>query len=200
MSGDGDANVHAARIEATLMWFVYLSVYKEANTCLGKDKDCDSSWAYYTSGTQVDGAVLGMAEFVERYSPTSHQRIFDGILAVRCWRDLYPIADYPTYDDVPADGQALFDTAWEQLDDALARGFAIVLRQHVLAQDDEQCAEATEANWAFVQIAGPALDREIRERDANAADELLGIYALEAPATEDLERVAELIDQVIPCA
>jgi len=200
MSGDGDPNVHAARIEATLMWFFYLSVYKEAYTCTHTPKDCDSSWAYYAGGAQADGALIGFAKFVQRYSPTTHQRIFDGILAVRCWRGLYSIDDYPTYADLPADAQALYDAAWEQLDDAVARGFAIALRQHLLAQDDEQCSEATEANWAFVQIAGPALDREIRERDATVADELAAIYELDAPTTDDLEQAAALIDQVIPCS
>src|SRR5690606_290749 len=50
MSGDGDPNVHAARIEAGLVWFSYLSVYKEAYTCTHTPKDCDSSWAYYAGG------------------------------------------------------------------------------------------------------------------------------------------------------
>lgn len=199
MSGDGDPNVHAARIEAALVWFSYASVYKESNTCVDTPKDCDSAWAYYAGGAQADGDVLGFAELVRTYSPTTHQRIFDGILAVRCWRGLYPVDMYPTYDDLPPDGQTMYDNAWEQLDDALARGFAVALRQHILAQDDEACSTATAANWAFVQVAGEGLDREIRERDANAADELMGIYALEAPATEDLERAAELIDQAIDC-
>ena len=200
MSGEGDLNVHAARIEAALTWFFYLSVYKEAYTCTHTPKDCDSSWAYYAGGAQADGALIGFAELVNRYSPTTHQRIFDGVLAVRCFRDLYSIDDYPTYADLPADGQQLFDAAWEQLDDALARGFAVSLRQHLLAHDDEQCSEATAANWAFVQIVGEALDREVRERDAAVADELLAIYELETPTTDDLEQAADLLDQVIPCS
>ncbi|MFO7566112.1 MAG: hypothetical protein R6X02_25935 [Enhygromyxa sp.] len=199
MSGEGDPNVHAARIEAGLVWFSYLSVYKEAYTCTRSPKDCDSAWAYYAGGAQADGALIGFARLVNRYSPNTHQRIFDGILAVRCFRDLYSIDDYPSYDELPSDGQQLFDAAWEQLDDALARGFAIALRQHLLAQDDEQCSGAREANWAFVQIVGQALDRELRERDAAAADELLEIYAASAPSTAEIERAAELIDQLIPC-
>ncbi|PRQ06965.1 hypothetical protein ENSA7_32990 [Enhygromyxa salina] len=199
MSGEGDPNVHAARIEAAIVWFSYLSVYKEAFTCVATPKDCDSAWAYYTGGAQADGDVIGFAKLVRDYSPTAHQRIFDGILAVRCFRDLYSIDDFPTYADLPAEGQALFDNAWEQLDDALARGFVVALRQHLLAHDDEQCSEALEANWAFVQIAGGALDRELREHDATAADELAAIYALSEPGTADIERAVELLDSVIPC-
>jgi hypothetical protein len=200
MSGEGDPNLHAARIEAGLLWFMVLSVYKEAVTCVSTPKDCDSAWAYYSGGAQLDGALIGLADFVARYSPTTHERIFAGILAVRCARDLYANTDYPTYEDLPAEGRELFGRAWAQLDAALARGLAVVLRQHLLAQDHEQCSEASEANWAFVDIVGRALDREIRERDAAAADELLSLYALESPSTADIERAAALIDQVIPCA
>ena len=199
MSGEGDPNIHAARIKAALYWFTYLSPYKECYTCIAKDADCDSCWAYYTGGAQVDGAGLFLAKFLSEHSPNTHQRIFDAILAVRCWRDLYPMAMYPTYDDLPPEGQELFDTAWEQLDNALHRGLAVVLRQHVLAQDDEQCSSATAANWEFVTIVGGALDREIRERDGAAADELMAIYASEAPTSDDLARVAELLDAVIDC-
>jgi hypothetical protein len=197
--GNGDPNVAAAKIEATLMWFFYISTYKEAYTCTSKGKDCDSSWAYYTGGAQVDGDVIGLANFVRQHSPETHQRIFDGVLAVRCFRDLYPNDMYATYDDLPTEGQELFDQAWEQLDNALHRGYAIVVRQHLLAQDDEQCSEATAANWAFLQIAGPVLDREAQERDPDAAAELAAIWALEEPTTDDLEQGAALIDQIFPC-
>jgi hypothetical protein len=199
MAGEGDPNLHAARIKAALVWFSYLSVYKEAYTCTHTAKDCDSSWAYYAGGAQVDGEVLGFAKLVRPHSETTHRRIFDGILAVRCVRDLYSIDKYPTYAELPEEGKQLFDSAWEQLDDALARGLAIVLRQHILAQDDEQCAQVSAANWAFVQIVGPALDHELRERNVAAADELLAIYQLDMPTAQDLDRAAQLIDQAIPC-
>ena len=199
MTGEGDPNVNAAKIEAGLTWFSYISVYKEAYTCTHTAKDCDSSWAYYGGGAQVDGALIGFAQMVQEHSPNTHQRIFDGVLAVRCFRDLYAIEDYPTYDDLPADGQQLFDDAWEQLDTAWHRGLAVVLRQHVLAHDDEQCSGALEANWTYVQIIGEVLDREASERDSDAASELRDLYGLDAPTTEDVERIAELLDQVFPC-
>lgn len=199
MSGTGDPNVNAAKIKAALFWFYYLSVYKEAYTCTAKGKDCDSSWAYYTGGAQVEGDVIGFAGFVSQYSDLTHQRIFDGILAVRCFRDLYSNDDYPTYDDLPEDGKAMFDMAWEQLDEALQRGFAIVLRQHLLAHDTEQCSGATAANWSFIQVIGEAFDRELRERDASAADELMAIWGLDEPTSDDIARAVELIDELVPC-
>ncbi len=198
MSGTGDPNLHAARIEAGLLWFLYLSVYKEANTCFtAAAKDCDSSWAYYSGGAQADGDALGFAKIVAQYSPNAHDRIFDGLLAVRCVRDLYPEDMYPLLEDLPAEGQDLFNQAWEQLDTALHRGLAVVLRQHALAQDS--CGGAAAANWEAVKILGNALQREVGERDSAAASELADLYELTEPTAEDAARVAELIDQVIGC-
>ena len=199
MSAEGDPNLNAARIKAGFFWFYYLSVYKEAYTCTAKGKDCDSAWAYYTGGAQVDGDLIGLAGFVAEYSEPTHQRIFDAVLAARCFRDLYDNETYPTYDALPDEGKVLFDTAWEQLDDALHRGFAIVIRQHLLAHDSEACSAASEANWELVTILGEVFDRELRERDADAADELLDIYALTSPSVEDVARAVELIDQTVPC-
>ncbi len=200
MSGTGDPNTAAATIEAGFVWFAALSVYKEASTCLAKAKDCDSAWAYYTGGAQVDGALLGFAALVEAYSPGTHQRIFDGILAVRCFRDLYPIETYATYDDLPEDGKQTFDDAWAQVDTALQRGLAVALRQHLLAQDDDQCSEASAANWAFVQILGGVIDREAQLRDPANADALSAILELDAPTSEDIEAAAVLLDGLIPCS
>jgi hypothetical protein len=196
-NGDGDANAHAARIEAAGMWFLYLSVYKEANTCFtGAAKDCDSSWAYYTGGHQVDGDVIGLAGFLSEHAPYTHQRVFDGILGVRCVRDLYPEDDYPTWDDLPAAAQDLFNDAWEQIDEALHRGLAVVLRQHLLAQNS---CEAANANWGFLQIAGPVLDREAADRGAAGAAELAAIWELAEPAPEDIDRAVELLDEIFDC-
>lgn len=199
MSGTGDPNVHAARIKGTVLWFLYLSAYKEANTCFtAAAKDCDSAWAYYTGGAQeLDGAMLGFGKFVAQYSANAHDRIFDGLLAVRCVRDLYPEDMYPLLADLPAEGQDLFAQAWEQLDEALHRGLAVVVRQHALAQDS--CGGAATANWELVKIAGQALQREAKERDPGAGAELDAIYALETATPEEAGRVADLMDQVFPC-
>jgi hypothetical protein len=198
IEGNGDPNVHAATIKAALLWFIYISPYKEALTCFSaKGADCDSAWAYYPGGAQLDGDLIGLAGVVEPFSPNANSRVFDGILAVRCVRDLYPEEDFPAGMPLPAEGQALFDAAWEQLDEASHRAFATVLRQHAAAQDS--CGDAAAANWAFVSVAGRALQREASERDTAASAELDGLYALTEPTPEDAARVVELIDQVFPC-
>lgn len=204
----GDAAAHAATIEAAGLWFLYLSVYKEAFTCTAKAKDCDSSWAYYTGGAQRDGALLGLAEQVALHSPTAHQHIFDGILAVRCFRDIYPNEQYPSLDTVPAQGRALFDLAWQQLDDALHFGFAEIVRARLRLQ--LQCMEAIDSSpgtrsalGAFLRVVGPVLDREAAERDATLAAELSAIWSslddVAGPDEAVSTRALELLDALFPC-
>jgi hypothetical protein len=198
IEGNGDPNVNAATIKAGLLWFLYTSPYKEAFTCFSaKGADCDSAWAYYTGGAQLDGELLGFAGAVEPSNPNTHSRMFDGLLAVRCVRDLYPEDTFPAGMPLPAEGQALFDAAWEQLDEASHRALATVLRQHAAAQDS--CGGAAAANWTLVSILGQALQREAAERDAAASSELDGLYAIAEPTPEDVAQVVTLIDQVFPC-
>jgi hypothetical protein len=198
IEGNGDPNVHAATIKAALLWFIYISPYKEAFTCFSaKGADCDSAWAYYTGGAQLDGALIGLAGAVEPFSPNTNSRVFDGLLAIRCVRDLYPEDTFPAGGPLPAEGEVLFEAAWEQLDEAMHRAMATVLRQHAAAQDG--CGGAAAANWAFVSVAGKALQREASERDSAASSELDALYAIAEPTPEEVARVIELIDQVFPC-
>mgnify|MGYP005852561425 CR=1 FL=1 len=181
--GQGDPDVLAAEIQAGLLWFLNLSVYKEANTCATvASKDCDSAWAYYNGGTDLNGG-LGMATPIKEQSFDSHARIWDGILAVRCWRDLYADGGaYPTLGTLDAAAVALFDRGWEQLDQALHRGHALIVRERLEGMIDRACAgAATAADWAFLRVAGPVLDREAAERDPALAAELaVGVDLLDA--------------------
>ena len=199
--GKGDPQVQAARIEATLLWFLYASVYKEANTCAtNKGKDCDSSWAYYTGGVMDrDGAVLGLAKEIKAITGNTHSRIFDGVLAARCWRDLYPDDMYATIDDVPADGQDLFNLAAEQLDNALDRGFAALVRTRLEQQAGLTGSDGA-ANWAFLQIAGPVLNFEAGKRGpADQAQVLADLWAMDCPTTADIEAGVAALDAIFPC-
>ncbi|MCZ7687474.1 MAG: hypothetical protein M5U28_55530 [Sandaracinaceae bacterium] len=81
--------VHAARVQAALLWFLAVSTYKESLTCTRTAQDCDSAYAYYTGGEAARGG-LGLAEDVAAVDPAAHERAWDGLLAVRCWRDLDP--------------------------------------------------------------------------------------------------------------
>lgn len=181
--------VNAARIESTLLWFLHLSVYKEATTCATKSADCDSHFAYYTGGDDRGGGK-GLAAYVKSVSSQTHDRIFDGILAVRCWRDL----DNAT----TATNLALRDKARAQLDRALHRGLALVTRARIKAAGSS-CGKPREALWASIQILGGALDREATARDAAAAIAIRAELAKSSADTADLVVLDQKLQTVFPC-
>ena len=136
------SRLYAARIEAALLWFAHVSVYKETGTCAylypgndGKRDDCDSGWAYYTAGRERSALLseeIGLAREIRSLDEDAHTRILDGLWAVRCWRDMdtsgAPPAPLPAY-DMP-DGlseRALYERAHAQLDHALDHAFARLL-------------------------------------------------------------------------
>lgn len=174
----------AARIEATLLWFLYSSVYKESRTCAATAVDCDSSWAYYTGGEGRSGG-LGLSRYLQARSQDTHDRVWDGSLAVRCWRDL----DNPT--GAAAD-TAMKDRATAQLDRALLRGMALILRGRVKQLG---CS----SSWATAQILGPVLDREATARDAAKAKVLRDELAKTDPGQVDVAAVTAAIDALFPC-
>lgn len=200
-----DPRVNAAKIHATLDWFIYLSVYKEAETCASEDQaDCDSAWAYYTGLADIDSGK-GLSKYVVAGSKNAHERIHDGIHAARCWRDLTMTAEgeYPFLSMVSPEDVELFERGWEQLDQALHRGFAVVVRDHAEAYLDGICGTASQyrpAAWAYLQVAGAALQREADERgDAANAGVLKALWAKEDPTAEEVSAGIAALDAIFPC-
>lgn len=181
--------VHAARIEAAIAWFLYVSTFKESLTCTTTAKDCDSSYAYYTGGEPARGG-LGLARMVERVDPAAHDRAWDGLLAVRCWRDLDPA-------EVASD-LALRDRARLQYDRAMLDGMSAILRDRAVQACDSEGAELL-YHWAFARVIGGFLDRAVRERDPAAADALAAELAHERPGPADATRIVEILDAVFDC-
>jgi hypothetical protein len=175
---------NAARIEAALLWFFYVSTHKEAMTCASAPKDCDSSYAYYTGGEQRGGG-LGLSRYVRVRSPQAHDRIWDGILAVRCWRDL----DNPTGS---AQDTAMQGRAVSQLDRALLRGIAVIVRQRL---DNLACQGA----WETVKILGPVLLREAEVRNPATAASLRTQLEQDDPALLDVDATKASLDALFPC-
>ena len=180
----GDPIRNAARVEAALLWFFYVSAFKEATTCADAPKDCDSSYAYYTGGEAREGG-LGLSRYVRERSPQAHDRVWDGILATRCWRDL----DNPT--DV-AENAGMQSLALAQLDKALLRGVALIVRQRLQNLD-------CEAAWETVKILGPVLDREAQLRDASTAASLLAEVSKSDASTVDVGVATDALDTLFPC-
>lgn len=186
-----DPLVQAARLEAALLWFLYLSPYKEAHTCTETPRDCDSAWAYYTGGEPRDGG-LGMAGYVRMLDLETHDRAWDGLLAVRCWKNL----DHET--GVSTD-LVTRDRAIAQLDRAAIRGVALLVRARLDTLAAATADEPRRAAWAFAQILGGALDREAAVRDPAAAGVLRAELARTDPTTVDLDAARNALDTLFPC-
>ena len=202
-TGDGDPQIHAATIHATLDWFIYLSIYKEAETCLSVDPaDCDSAWAYYT-GAHTPDQGIGLSAQLRTHSDNTHQRIHDGLLAVRCWRDHEQMNGmYPLKPMIDKAGLDEFGLGWEQLDQALHRGFALLVRNQLVTYLEGTCGKNDAylpAVWQYLKIAGPVLQREADERDAGNAKALADLWASDAPTVEELEAGLAALDTIFPC-
>jgi hypothetical protein len=190
-SAGTDLVANAARIEAALLWFLYLSPYKEAITCTTTPADCDSAWAYYTGGEDRAGG-LGLAAYVSALDTETHDRIWDGLLAVRCWKNL----DNETGTSIDL---VLRDQAIAQLDRAALRGVALIVRDRFDTLAAATTTEARDAAWAFLRILGAVLDREAVARDADLAAVLRSELAGTDPLTVDVTASQAALDALFPC-
>ncbi|MEM1416457.1 MAG: hypothetical protein AAGH15_16220, partial [Myxococcota bacterium] len=179
----------AGRIEAALLWFLYASVNKESFTCTSKAKDCDSSYAYYTGGEPARGGV-GLARYVAAADALAHERAWDGLLALRCWRDLD--------DGEVAEDLELRERARSQLDRAVSDGLAAVLRARLVGMCGER-GGALEESWAFVRTLAPALDATMQLADEALARAFREELARARPQDLDLSVAVGALDAVYEC-
>ncbi|MBN1771241.1 MAG: hypothetical protein JXB32_08280, partial [Deltaproteobacteria bacterium] len=186
-----DPWVQAARLEAAFLWFLYVSAYKEPHTCTETPRDCDSAWAYYTGGEPRDGG-FGMAGYVRSLDLETHDRAWDGLLTVRCWKNL----DHET--GVSTD-LVTRDRAIAQLDRAAIRGVALIVRERLDTLAAAATDEARRAAWAFLRILGGVLDREAMVRDPAVAGVLRTELARTDPTTVDIDAARDAIDTLFPC-
>ncbi|MCP4679980.1 MAG: hypothetical protein GY854_31705 [Deltaproteobacteria bacterium] len=187
-AGGEEMLVNAAKIEAALQWFFYVSSIKEATTCEDTPKDCDSCWAYYTGGTPRE-TPIGLAADIDDLAPATHDRAYDGVLAVRCWRDLDQ--------EMPATDPAMQTRAISQLDTALLRGMSILVRQRFLALECSS-GDHRAATLEALRILVPLLSRGTRERDPAAAGLILGEVGKEASVI-DADAAIAALDDVYSC-
>ena len=118
------------QLEAALIWMFYISAFAESNSCFEDLGDCDSASGYY-SGSRTRDDVQGLASYIKARSPQAHEAVWDGLLAIQCWRDLDAA--------IPPAKPELQDQAKQQFDRALLRGMALIVRQKVVNID---CPEA----------------------------------------------------------
>jgi len=188
-AGTADTRVEAAKIEAGLLWFHYLSPLSEIRGCTTTKSNCDSAYAYYTGGAAPRGGV-GLAAHVLAADPLAHDRAWDAVLGVRCWRDL-DSADTAT-------NLALRDRVAAQLDRAMVDGVAAVVRARALRIAATTGSERA-AHWAFVRTLGGFLDRAVRAEDVGAADALATEVAKTDAATVDVAMITAALDSVFVC-
>lgn len=185
----GGGRVAAARVEAVLLWFLYVSTNKEAFTCTTAAKDCDSSYAYYTGGEAARGGV-GLARYVEIADPAAHDRVWDALLGLRCWRDLD--------DEATATMLEFRDWARAQLDRSVSHGFAAVVRSRIEALCTSE-GEVADYHWAFLNTLAPALYRAASAVDPTGALTIRTELSRASAAEADLDAVAGAIDTAFPC-
>jgi hypothetical protein len=193
-TGMGEPRVEAARIDAAVEWFLYLSVIKEATfSCppANFSGDCDAAWGYYSGATARDAAI-GYGADVTALSSEANERVFDGLAAMRCWRDGYPAEmDGDTSDPLYVAGR-------DQLDRANNHAAALVLRDH-LEQHLSLCGIEAEASWVWIQTFGQALVKPAQDADAGQAATLTALLANDAPTTEDIQGGVAALDALFPC-
>jgi hypothetical protein len=182
--------VQAARIEAALLWFLYVSPLSEVDSCGGTPQDCDSAWAYYTGGTPR-AEPKGLAAYVKALGPETHERAYDAALAVRCWRNL-------DNEGGAASNTELQQRALRQYDVALLRGTALILRQRLT---ELTCGtdEGNLARLAFINTLGPFFDRAAREINAAQADVLKAQVEKTNAEDVDVDAAVAALDSLFPC-
>lgn len=184
--------VQAARIEAALIWFFHLSMSSEVWTCgFSSIKDCDSAIAYYTQVSARDKPA-GYAEYVAALGPETHARIYDALLAARCWRDIdqaMPATDA---------NKKYYDLAQAQLARAALRGVALILRDR-MGQIPCTTGEKQQAHLEFVKIIGGLLDHGAAALDATKAAQLKSYTSSPTPAASAVAAAQASIDAIFAC-
>jgi hypothetical protein len=182
----------SARIEAALIWFSYVSVLAEQGTCRDTPEDCDSVWSHYNAALAVDNSSQkGLGRYFKDLSDETHFRVFDGVLAINCWRHLdpAPLATNPT----------LYQWSLQQIDTAMLRGLALILRERFSNLAACSIGDVKKAHLAFVNILGPFMDRAARAKNAAQADILLAQATATDPSRVDVPRALAAIDALFPC-
>lgn len=182
--------VQAARIEAALLWFMKISITSEQWTCSFDDiEDCDAQWGYY-NGAKERGESIGLGAYVAALHPETHNRIYDGLLAARCWRELDQ--------DMPAKRMDLYQRATAQTDKALLRGVGLILRDR-LGKLKAASGDVQDAHLAFINVLGERLDYQARNINAQQADALKAEVSKTTAASVDVTRAQAAIDALFPC-
>jgi hypothetical protein len=126
---------------------------------------------------------------VNDVAPAAHDRVFDGTLAVHCWRELDNAA---TAADLDFQNLAL-----SQLDPALDYAAAALLIDRLYTWASA-AGDARAAAWAFIRIWAQAFDRALRVRDAAVADRVSALLQGDGAGVDPAALEIEILS-TIPC-
>jgi hypothetical protein len=178
--------VQAARVEAALIWFMYVSYYKEGLGCQIELNQCDSTSAYW-GGNQDRTAppTGGLGRYIKELSPEAYERGWDAVLAMRCWRDV----DNPGGTGMNLE---LMNRVGVQLDRAGDHALALIVRHRL---QNLGCGAA----WETVKILGGVLDRAATVADPAAAQVLRDELAKVDPNAVDVKAATSALEKAFPC-
>jgi hypothetical protein len=179
--------VQASRIEAAMVWFLWLSFYKESQGCYGDPGQCDSTSAYWGGQQDVTKSPTGYGRIIRAFSEDSFKRGWDAVLAVRCAYDFSQSMTPP-----PADFAAVKERARDQIDRLNNHALALFVRSKLAALPCEGALES-------VQILGPVLDVVARKINPAKADELMVQWQKTSPIGIDKVRTEALLDELFGC-
>ena len=181
--------VQSARLEAALLWFFYLSTLSEVWTSsFDNAADVDSSFGYL-SGTER-GKPIGLGLYFQQLHRETYERAYDAVLASRCWRDLDRA--------LPSTCSLFYQRAASQLDRAMTRGMALILRDRI-GKIPTLTGEAQEAALNFVNILGGLLDRAARAIDPAKADQLKTQTQATMAGSVNVSQAQSIIDTLFAC-
>lgn len=184
------ARVQAARLEASLLWFFYLSILSEIWTSSFDDiVDVDASYGYW-NGAQPRDMPMGLGKIVRSLGQETYDRGMDAVYATRCWRDIDKALPYTN--------AMYYNLAQQQNDKAMTRGMALILRDR-FGQLGCSTGAQQQANLEFVRLMGGFLDRAARAIDATKADQLKTQWSAQSAAGVNVATAQQLIDQLFPC-
>ena len=184
-----DMAANARRVRAGVLWFLYVSSYKEASTCVSKAADCDSHWAYTNGGKQRGEEPLALGAWVKEGSPAAYEALFTAHLAVRCWRDLDSAET--------ATNAELMGYALAQLDRALDHGYALGLIKELDALAGLAGDEAA-ARRAGLEVLGLAFTRAMTAA-APSTDAAAWAAAWAALGAAEIESLRAQLMAAFPC-
>lgn len=183
-----DVTANIANVRSGLVWFYYLSVYKEAYSCASKAQDCDSHWAYGNGGKQLDEDPLGLAGLIKTQSTLAYEALFNANLAVRCWRaeDATEVSENPD----------LHQKVLAQVDRALDYAYSLVLIGELNRWSTGSNRVKVFAEQTLI-VLGPTIARAASERGSSYT--FGDVSTWQSLSNDKVSELIEALSEAFPC-